>query len=61
MLYRVIDNPEGCTNPDLRGDRTCSQCFWAHVNERNQWTGSDLCWEAACLTSEKIDKTEKEV
>lgn len=44
----IVDNPEGCVNPSVRGDRTCVDCYYSHV-KGGQWTGSQRCWDAECL------------
>lgn len=48
--HRYISNPAGCADPRERGDRTCVACYWSHVNDRNQWCGTDECWNSGCLT-----------
>lgn len=42
-------NPDGCVCPDLRGSRTCIECYNSQCNDKNQWTGSRTCWDAQCL------------
>jgi len=49
---RLKDNPQGCSNPDKRGNRTCVECYYAQVNEHNQWTGNQRCWNAQCLVAD---------
>ncbi len=51
-VIRIKDNPDGCVNPSKRGERTCTQCYWSQVNERNQWTGDQRCWNAQCLVAD---------
>ena len=48
MAYRFKDNPDGCVNEALRGDKTCTECYFAQVGE-NRWNGSNACWNAQCL------------
>jgi hypothetical protein len=49
-MIQIIDNPEGCVCPNIRGDRTCRECYYSQVDE-NKWTGSRKCWEAQCLVA----------
>ena len=48
MAYPIKDNPEGCMCPEIRGDKTCRQCYWSFV-ENGLWHGSDRCWNSGCL------------
>ena len=47
---RVKDNPQGCINPDKRGNRTCVECYYSQVKD-GQWTGGERCWNAQCLVA----------
>ncbi len=49
MSWPTKDNPKGCVNPSLRGNRTCTECYWDLVDENNTWRGSQSCWNAQCL------------
>lgn len=46
---RLNDNPSGCVDQHKRGNRTCIECWYAQVNERNQWTGNQRCWNSECI------------
>lgn len=54
---RIKDNPNGCMDERKRGNRTCIECYYSQVNERNQWTGSQRCWDKGeCLVLRKGDE-----
>ena len=48
-VIRLKDSPEGCVDPRRRGERTCTECYFSQVNDRNQWTGNERCWDAQCI------------
>lgn len=50
---RIESNPNGCVDQRKRGERTCAECYWSQVNEKNQWTGSERCWNAQCLVAKE--------
>lgn len=50
MPYKIVDNPDGCASPRKRGERTCTECYYSQVDEHSNWTGSEQCWKAQCLT-----------
>lgn len=49
---RLKDNSNACVEPDYRGERTCRECYFSQVNEKNQWTGSQRCWNAGCIEAD---------
>ena len=50
---RIESNSNGCVDESKRGERTCAECYWSQVNEKNQWTGDERCWNAQCLVAKK--------
>lgn len=50
---KLKDNPSGCVDPQRRGERTCIECYYAQVNDKNQWTGNERCWNAQCIVAER--------
>ena len=48
---RIESNPNGCVDQSKRGERSCIECYYAQVNDRNQWTGNERCWKAQCLVA----------
>ena len=49
---RLKDNPSACVEPEYRNGRTCRECYFSQVNEKNQWTGTQRCWNAGCIVAE---------
>lgn len=49
MANIILNNECGCWNPEMRGDKTCKECYFSQVNERNQWVGSQKCYNSGCL------------
>ena len=48
MAYPIKDRPEGCCNPDIRGDRSCWDCYHSFI-KNGTWYGTDECWFSECL------------
>lgn len=49
MAYIIIDNPQGCWKNEGEKPASCKACYYAQVNEKNQWRGSQKCWDSQCL------------
>lgn len=52
---RLRDNPSACVEPEYRRERTCRECYFSQVNEKNQWTGTQRCWNAGCIEADTGD------
>lgn len=56
MQYEVKNNPEGCVCKErLANYQSCGACYRSQVNESNQWTGSQKCWDAQCIVAQATD------
>lgn len=51
---KVKDNPSACVDQRERGTRTCKECYFSHVNDRNQWTGTQRCFDAGCIAMREL-------
>lgn len=51
VVYTIVDNPAGCWKAEGEKPASCKACHHSHVNEKNQWTGSQRCWNAQCLVA----------
>lgn len=58
----LISVKSKCVNPDLRGNRSCVECYFSQV-EGNTWVGSQGCWRTACIASDlnsmHVDRLER--
>lgn len=45
----LISVESKCQAPDKRGDKTCVECYFSQVDNRNSWVGSQRCWRSACI------------
>ena len=48
MAYPIKSNPDGCVCQDVRGNRTCVECYYSHC-ENGTWHGSQDCWDSQCI------------
>lgn len=49
---RLKSVPKQCVNDRLRNGRTCLECYFSQVNEKNLWTGTQRCWDAGCIEAD---------
>ena len=52
MDYTIKGNPTGCWRGDKETPEQCVDCYWSHVNDKNQWTDPQECWECECLVAD---------
>ena len=57
---RLKDNPSACVEPEYRKERTCLECYFSQVNEKNQWTGTQRCWNSQCLVADVPEQRKTE-
>ena len=57
MAIYVKDNPKGCIHQDIRGERSCQECYYSFV-KNGQWHGLQSCFNRGeCLVLDQERST----